>query len=128
MKVQRRLVVLTVSCLLALLCNVSAFAQAAEPGKAPAADEALQKAIHDYILAHPEVLIQSLQIAREREQIRQEAQSKNLITSLKKDLADDPMTPVRGNWRRDGGRILRLPLSVLPPSRAMAADADKEQC
>jgi protein-disulfide isomerase len=100
-KVQRRLVVLTVSCLLALLCNVSAFAQAAEPGKTPAADEALQKAIHDYILAHPEVLIQSLQIAREREQIRQEAQSKNLITSLKKELADDPMTPVRGNPNGD---------------------------
>jgi protein-disulfide isomerase len=100
-KVQRRLVVLTVACLLALLCSASAFAQATEPGKAPAADEALQKAIHDYILAHPEVLIQSLQIAREREQIRQEAQSKNLITSLKKDLADDPMTPVRGNPNGD---------------------------
>ena len=102
-KAQWRLLAFMVSCVLALLCSISAFAQTTESGKAPSADEGLQKAIHDYILAHPEVLIQSLQIAREREQMRQEAQSKNLITSLKKDLADDPMTPVRGNWRRDGG-------------------------
>lgn len=88
---------LAVSCLLALFCSASAFAQAIEPGKAPATGDALQNAIHDYILAHPEVLIQSLQIAREREQIRQEAQSKNLISSLRKELADDPMTPFRGN-------------------------------
>jgi protein-disulfide isomerase len=96
-EVRRSRVVFAVLCLLALICSVSGFAQGTESGKVPAADEVLQKAIHDYILAHPEVLIQSLQIAREREQIRQEAQNKNLITSLKKELADDPMTPVRGN-------------------------------
>jgi protein-disulfide isomerase len=75
----------------------AARAQVGDAGKAPAADEALQKVIHDYILAHPEVLIQSLRMARDREQIRQEARSKNLIASLKKELIDDPLTPVRGN-------------------------------
>jgi len=97
MNIQRRLIAATVSCLLAFLCSAAASAQTADRGRAPFGDEALQKVIHDYILAHPEVLIESLQIARERQQIRQEQQSKNLISSLKKELVDDPMTPVRGN-------------------------------
>ena len=101
MTIDRRWIALTISFLLAVLCSIPASAQATEPGKAPVADEALQKAIHDYILAHPEVLIQSLRIARDREQIRREAQSKNLITSLNKELAEDPATPVRGNPNGD---------------------------
>src|ERR1700683_159386 len=97
MNIHWRFLAATVSCLLALMCSVAASAQTVDGGKAPPADVALQKVIHDYILAHPEVLLQSLQIARERQQIRQEQQSRNLISSVNKELVDDPMTPVRGN-------------------------------
>jgi protein-disulfide isomerase len=97
MKIQQRFVALAVSCVLALACSVPAWTQTADAGKAPVADDALQQAIHDYILAHPEVLIQSLRIAKEREQIRAAEQNEALIASLKKNLVDDPNAPVRGN-------------------------------
>jgi protein-disulfide isomerase len=97
MKIQQLIIVLAVTCAFALLCSVPALAQTTEAGKAPVANEAVQQAIHDYILAHPEVLIQSLRIAKEREEIRVAEQKKALITSLKNDLVDDPNAPVRGN-------------------------------
>ena len=71
--------------------------QTTDAAKAPVANEALDRAIHDYILAHPDVLIQSLRIAKEREQILISDQNKGLIASLKKDLVDSPNSPVRGN-------------------------------
>jgi protein-disulfide isomerase len=100
-KIHRSFIALSLLCSLVLVGRTPASAQTPDGGKAPVADEAIQKVIHDYILAHPEVLIQSLRIARDREQIRQEVRSKNLITSLKKELVDDPMTPVRGNPNGD---------------------------
>jgi protein-disulfide isomerase len=81
----------------ALHCSVPASAQTTGSGEAPVANDALQQAIHDYILAHPEVLIQSLRIAKEREDIRIGEQNKTLVASLRNDLVDDPNSPVRGN-------------------------------
>lgn len=101
MRLQRRFITLLVALLVALPFTGSVLAQTGDAGKSPAADEALQKVIHDYILTHPEVLIQSLRIAGDHEQLRQEVRSKNLIASLKKELLDDPMTPVRGNPNGD---------------------------
>jgi protein-disulfide isomerase len=99
MKIQRLLITLAVTCAFALPCSLPAFATGA--GKAPVTNEALQQAIHDYILAHPEVLIQSLRIAKENEEMRIAEQNKALVASLKKDLVDDPNAPVRGNRRGD---------------------------
>jgi protein-disulfide isomerase len=95
--IQRLFIVLAVTCAFAFPCSVPALTQTTEAGKPPVANEALQQAIHDYILAHPEVLIQSLRIAKEREENRAAEQSKALVTSLKSDLANDPNAPVRGN-------------------------------
>lgn len=97
MKIQQRFIALAVACAFALACSVPALTQTTDAGRAPAASDALQQAIHDYILAHPEVLIQSLRIAKEREQIRIAEQDKALIASLKRELVDDPNAPVRGN-------------------------------
>jgi protein-disulfide isomerase len=63
----------------------------------PDRDAALQQAIHDYILAHPEVLIQSLQRAKVKEQDRLATVIKSKIVSFRKDLIDDPNAPVLGN-------------------------------
>jgi protein-disulfide isomerase len=97
MKIQQRFIALAIACAFALLRSVPASAQTTDAGKALAASEALQQAIHDYILAHPEVLIQSLRIAKEREESRVAEQNKALVASLKTDLVDDPNSPVRGN-------------------------------
>jgi hypothetical protein len=81
------------------LCSLSfrAVAQTSEPLSAPPRDEAIEKAIHDYILAHPEVLIQSLRVAKEREQNRLDAMTKSNIASLRKELVEDPNAPIIGN-------------------------------
>jgi protein-disulfide isomerase len=63
--------------------------------------KAIEQAIHDYILAHPEVLIQSLRIAKEREKERLAALAKSKIGLFKKDLVDDPTAPVLGNPNGD---------------------------
>lgn len=97
MKIQQRLITLAVTYVSALLCSVPALTQTTDAGKALVANEALQQAIHDYILAHPEVLIQSLRIAKEREESHTAEQNKTLVTSLKNELVDDPNAPVRGN-------------------------------
>jgi protein-disulfide isomerase len=101
MKIQRLFITLAVTCAFALPCGLPAFAQTTDAGKAPVTNEALQQAIHDYILAHPEVLIQSLRIAKEHEEMRIAEQNKALVASLKKDLVDDPNAPVRGNRSGD---------------------------
>ena len=97
MNIQQLFIVLAVTCAFALPCSIPALTQTTETGKALVANEALQQAIHDYILAHPEVLIQSLRIAKEREENRVGEQNKALVMSLKNDLVDDPNAPVRGN-------------------------------
>ena len=97
MKIQQRLIALAVSCAFALSCSVPALTQTIDAGKGPLANAALDQAIHDYILAHPEVLIQSLRVAKEREQNLIADQNKGLIASLKRDLVDNPNSPVRGN-------------------------------
>ena len=96
-KIQRLFGVLAVTSAFALPCSVPALAQTTDAGKALVANEALQQVIHDYILAHPEVLIQSLRIAKEREETRVAEQNKALVASFKNDLVDDPNAPVRGN-------------------------------
>jgi protein-disulfide isomerase len=96
-KIQQLFRVLAVTSAFALPCSVPALTQTTDTSKAPVANEALQQAIHDYILAHPEVLIQSLRIAKEREETRAAEQGKALLTSLKNELVDDPNAPVRGN-------------------------------
>ena len=61
----------------------------------------LQQAIHDYILAHPEVIIQSLQQAKLKAEQRQAALIKSKIVALRKELLDDPNAPVLGNAKGD---------------------------
>ena len=96
MKTLRPFIALAVACAFALPC-VPALTQTTDTSKTPIANEALERAIHDYILAHPEVLIQSLRIAKEREETRAAEQGKALLASLKHELVDDPNAPVRGN-------------------------------
>jgi protein-disulfide isomerase len=66
-------------------------------GLAPAEKEAISELIHDYLLANPEVLIQSLQLYEERKaEIEAEQQLLAVITEREK-LQNDPNSPVIGN-------------------------------
>jgi protein-disulfide isomerase len=92
---------LAISCVLLPLGNLAALSESA-PHPPPAnTDMTLQQAIHDYILAHPEVIIQSLQQAKLKAEQRQAALIKSKIVAFKKGLIDDPNSPVLGNAKGD---------------------------
>lgn len=90
-------------CLIVPLSNIEALAQSVgAPGAVPTdKGPALDQAIHDYILAHPEVLIQSLQQAKARAEAQQAAMTKSKISTFRKALVDDPNAPVLGNPNGD---------------------------
>jgi protein-disulfide isomerase len=103
--VRRRkwLIALATSCLLLPFWSLQAFPQsggAADLGRSDK-DAALQQAIHDYILAHPEVLIQSLQQAKLKQEQRFAVAVKSKIVAFRKDLLEDPNAPVLGNSTGD---------------------------
>lgn len=80
---------IALSCLLLQAWSVPALPQTG--------DAALQQAIHDYILAHPEILIESLRRAKIKEQERIAGNIKSKIVAFRKDLTEDPNAPVIGN-------------------------------
>lgn len=96
-------IMLAVSCLLLPLSTIGASAQSAATPNSPPPDKAaaLQQAIHDYILAHPEVLIESLQRAKAKAEADQIALVKSKIMAVRKYLVDDPGAPVLGNPKGD---------------------------
>jgi protein-disulfide isomerase len=57
--------------------------------------------VHDYILAHPEVVIESLRLAKLKREDEADAAAKAFITSHKQDLFDDPKSPTLGNANGD---------------------------
>jgi protein-disulfide isomerase len=86
---------LVATCLLLPFCT--ALAQSGAATNSSPQDTALQQAIHDYILAHPEVLIESLQLAKAKAEQRQAELVKGKIVAFKQDLVDDPNAPILGN-------------------------------
>jgi protein-disulfide isomerase len=98
------------NCLIALAvssqiiqCGVCpALAQAGPPtSPLSAQDPSLQRVIHDYIIAHPEVIIESLQRAKAEAEQRQAVLIKSRIMAFGKNLVDDPNAPVLGNPKGD---------------------------
>lgn len=57
----------------------------------------LDQRIHDYILAHPEVLVQALQSLDQRQREAQAAQVKQVVKARADDLFRDKRSPVGGN-------------------------------
>jgi protein-disulfide isomerase len=61
----------------------------------------LDQAIHDYIIAHPEVLLESLRMAKNREDTEKRAAASASIPTFQKELLSDPISPVLGNPKGD---------------------------
>lgn len=78
------------------------FSQSASVSSPPSnQDPTIERTIHDYILSHPEVIIQSLQIAKQKSQERLAEVTKSKIVAFRKDLIDDAAAPVLGNPKGD---------------------------
>lgn len=88
----------------AVLCLLLARspAGAAEPTPfAPGQRQAIQGVVHDYLLSHPEVLVQALTEAEKK--LRRDARdnAQQALASHQPQVFDDPATPVGGNPEGD---------------------------
>ncbi|MEO5373298.1 MAG: DsbA family protein [Alphaproteobacteria bacterium] len=95
---------LPAACLAALLGLVPATSPvhaADDAAFTPAQVEALGKIIHEYIVKHPDVLMEAAQALQDREEAARESQVRDALKSLRKDLERDPETPVLGNPNGD---------------------------
>ena len=92
-------IALALFCFLLPFWSPQAFSQSGGAADSGSSDKgaALQQAIHDYILAHPEVLIQSLQQAKRMQEQHLASTAKSKIVAFRKDLLEDPNAPVLGN-------------------------------
>jgi protein-disulfide isomerase len=90
---------LALSCLAmaASLCLFAAPVAAAEATLSPAEKEAIEQVIHDYLLAHPEVLVESLQTFDEQQAAGEAAQQKEAIAANAEELLRGAGSPVGGN-------------------------------
>jgi len=63
----------------------------------PAEEEAIRQLVREYLLEHPEVLMEAAQAYRERQQEIQERQARETLVSKREELDRDPELPVIGN-------------------------------
>jgi len=82
---------------LAAMLTMTADLGQAQETSAPGADPALEQAIHDYILAHPEVIAESLQKYQQQQEDAQKQAHAQAVKDLKPQLVSQPASPVLGN-------------------------------
>src|SRR6185312_15529010 len=80
-----------------LLLGAAVLPAIADEAVPPAQRAAIEQIVHDYLLQHPEVLIQSLQEAQEKERRQDAARAKDALAARHAELVDDPTAPVGGN-------------------------------
>jgi protein-disulfide isomerase len=85
----------------AALLGATAPPAAADDALPPAQKDAFEKLIHDYLLGHPEVLIEALQAAEDKMKEQADDRAKQAIAALQNDLLADPEAPVVGNPKGD---------------------------
>jgi protein-disulfide isomerase len=75
-------------------------ARAQDAAQAPSR-EALEEIIREYILKHPEVIVESVRAFQERQQAQARERSAAALVARRADLTQDPASPVGGNSRGD---------------------------
>ena len=78
------------------LLSVLAAAPARAQGPA-LSQEAIEAIVREYLLSHPDVIMESLRRAQEREHDAAKAQSRANVESRRRALFEDPESPVGGN-------------------------------
>lgn len=85
-----------------LLClSVPPGGYAAEPAVSPQQRLAIEGIVHDYLLQHPQVLIEALRKAQQRLDSEAKERAASTIAERRKEIFDDPATPVGGNKEGD---------------------------
>jgi protein-disulfide isomerase len=69
----------------------------ADDALSPAQADAVKKLVHDYLLEHPEVIVESLKALDEHQQAGNQAEQHQVITARHAELFEDPASPVLGN-------------------------------
>lgn len=62
---------------------------------------AVEAIIRDYLVKNPEVLVEALDVLQAREQLAEAESQKKALENRKKEIFDDPATPVIGNPKGD---------------------------
>lgn len=81
-------------CAIVLLTAGNGYAQETS---APGADPVLEQAIRDYILAHPEVIAESLDKYQQQQEEAKKLAHAQAVKDLKPKLENEPASPVLGN-------------------------------
>jgi protein-disulfide isomerase len=89
-----------------LLLAFAAFSFLAPPagaadGLTPAQEQAVERLVHDYILAHPEVLVEAIRGAQAKAKEKKEESARQAITARRSELVSDATAPVAGNPKGD---------------------------
>jgi protein-disulfide isomerase len=87
---------------LLLACGTLAFAPAAMAQEKPPVfdatqSEAIEAVVKQYLLDHPEVLVEALQLYEQRQQAAEAERMKTALTAEAEALTQDPAAPVIGN-------------------------------
>jgi len=69
----------------------------ASPAAATVDAKSLDKRIHDYLMANPEVLVEAMKELERREDSERDTQAQKGIVEHQKELLNDPDSPVSGN-------------------------------
>jgi len=68
---------------------------------APDQRREIESVIHDYLLQHPDVLIEALRAAEEKVKTEAGEKAQQALVARRGDVFDDPETPVGGNPKGD---------------------------
>ena len=86
---------------LVLLALSATVAPAADAPPTPAQREAMEGVVRDYLMRHPEVIVEALEAYQAQEQTRKEKAANAAIAKSGETLFRHPMTPVSGNPKGD---------------------------
>lgn len=67
----------------------------------PEQKTAIEHVIHDYLLSHPELMIDTLQAAKQQQQRQTEERTQQTLQARHNEIFDDPTSPVGGNVHGD---------------------------
>src|SRR5262245_56834183 len=85
--------VLVCVCTAMLIC--SGRLQGKDASKALSRND-IEKIVREYILQHPEVLMESVQAHRDRERVEAQHRSKDAVAANRRELFDDATSPATG--------------------------------
>jgi protein-disulfide isomerase len=88
-----------------LLVALLAAPASADDALPPTQKSAVDQAIHDYLLSHPDVLLEALKLAQQKGDEQAMEQSRRMIVTKHHDLFDDPDDLVEGNPKGDATLI-----------------------